>query len=131
MDRRALATAFDMEGGFNDVALKLTPGTEPTGGHRGARSPARALRRVRRDPARLQISHWTIANELAQLRGFGLAVPIVFLGIAAFLLNVVLTRIVSVQREQIAALKALGYANREIGWHFAKWSLVDRRRRQP
>ena len=35
-----------------------------------------------------------------------------------------LTRIGRVQREQIAALKAFGYANREIGWHFAKWSLV-------
>ena len=124
MDRRALATAFDMEGGFNDVALKLAPGTEPA-------AVIEALDRLLEPyggfgaiPRALQMSHWTIANELAQLRGFGFAIPVVFLGIAAFLLNTVLTRIVSVQREQIAALKALGYANREIGWHFAKWSLV-------
>jgi putative ABC transport system permease protein len=124
IDRRALATAFDMEGGFNDVALKLAPGTEPT-------AVIEALDRLLEPygglgaiPRALQISHWTIANELAQLRGFGFAIPVVFLGVAAFLLNVVLTRIVSVQREQIAALKALGYANREVGWHFAKWSLV-------
>ena len=32
-------------------------------------------------------------------------------GVAAFLLNVVLQRLVATQREQIAALKALGYRN--------------------
>lgn len=124
MERRALATAFDMAGGFNDVALKLAPGTEPT-------AAIEALDRLLEPyggrgaiPRALQISHWTIANELAQLRGIGLAIPLVFLGVAAFLLNVVLTRIISVQREQIAALKALGYTNREVGWHFAKWSLA-------
>jgi putative ABC transport system permease protein len=124
MDRRALATAFDMEGGFNDVALALSPGAQEA-------SVIEALDRLLQPyggfgaiPRALQISHWTIANELAQLRGMGLAIPLIFLGVAAFLLNVVLTRIVAVQREQIAALKALGYANREIGWHYAKWSLA-------
>src|SRR5690606_33990690 len=48
----------------------------------------------------------------------------VFLAVAAFLLNVVLTRIVSVQREQIAALKALGYTNVELSWHYGKLSLL-------
>jgi putative ABC transport system permease protein len=124
MERRALATAFDMEGGFNDVALTLEPGAELT-------AVIDALDRLLQPygglgaiPRSLQVSSWTIANELKQLRSLALAIPIVFLGVAAFLLNVVLTRIVSVQREQIAALKALGYANREIGWHFVKWSLA-------
>jgi putative ABC transport system permease protein len=36
---------------------------------------------------------------------------------------VVLRRIITVQREQIAALKALGYTNVEIGWHYTQWSL--------
>jgi putative ABC transport system permease protein len=124
MDRRAIGTAFDMEGGFNDVALALAPGAQEA-------AVLEALDRLLQPyggfgaiPRALQISHWTIANELAQLQGMGLAIPLIFLGVAAFLLNVVLTRIVAVQREQIAALKALGYANREIGWHFAKWSLA-------
>lgn len=124
MGRKALATAFDMEGGFNDVSLRLMPGAsvpdviarldrllEPYGG----------LGAIPRD---LQISNWYLDNELNQLQGFGLMVPIVFLSVAAFLLNVVLTRIISIQREQIAALKALGYSNPEVGWHYALWSLV-------
>jgi putative ABC transport system permease protein len=60
MDRRALAAAFDMEGGFNDVALKLMPGASPeevvtrvdrllTPGDRGA-------------AAALQTSHWALDN---------------------------------------------------------------------
>ena len=50
--------------------------------------------------------------------------PAIFLGVAAFLLNVAMARALAVQRPQIAALKALGYSNRAIGWHYVKWALV-------
>ena len=43
---------------------------------------------------------------------------------AAFILNVALTRALALQRPQIAALKALGYSNRELAWHYVKWALV-------
>jgi putative ABC transport system permease protein len=124
MDGRALGAAFDMEGGLNDVALQLAPEAnereviaaldhilEPYGG-RGA------------IPRRLQISHWTLTNELAMLAKFGVMVPAIFLGVAAFLLNVAMTRTLAVQRPQIAALKALGYTNREIAAHYVKWSVL-------
>ncbi|MGE0455235.1 MAG: ABC transporter permease [Vicinamibacteria bacterium] len=124
LERRALAAAFDMEGGFNDVSLGLMPGA----------SEPEVLSRLDRLldpyggtgalPRRLQISSWTLDNELLQLQTFGLLVPAIFLGIAAFLLNVAMTRTLSIQRPQIASLKALGYAGREIGWHYVKWALV-------
>ena len=50
----------------------------------------------------------------------GSSVPVIFLAVAAFLLNVVLSRIVTGQREQIGALKALGYGNWRIGSHYAE-----------
>jgi putative ABC transport system permease protein len=124
MERRALGAAFDMEGAFNDVAVALMPGTTDTAVIAALDrllEPYGALGAI---PRRLQMSNWAITNELTQLRGFGLIVPTIFLAISAFLLNVVLTRIVAVQREQIAALKALGYSNRELGFHYAKWSLA-------
>ena len=62
----------------------------------------------------LQLSHWTVENELAQLQSFGFMLPLVFL-LVAFILNVARRR--SLQRPQIAALKALGYSNVAIGWH--------------
>lgn len=124
MHGRSLAAAFNMEGGFNNLALTLLPdAVEPdviarldqalaTYGGFGA------------IPRALQTSHWFLDNEIAQLQGVGLILPIVFLAVAAFLLNVVLTRIVSIQREQIAALKALGYTNVELAWHYTKLSLL-------
>ena len=124
MDRRALAAAFDMEGGFNDVTLTLLPGAaepeviarldhllEPYGG-------------LGAIPRALQLSHWSVDNEMAGLQGLGRILPLIFLVIAAFLLNVVLTRTVSVQREQIAALKALGYTTTAIAGHYTKWALA-------
>jgi putative ABC transport system permease protein len=124
MGRRALASAFDMEGGFNDVTLKLARDasapeviagldrlTAPYGG-RGA------------IPQALQPSAWTLDNELRQLQTFGFLVPLIFFGVAAFILNVALARALALQRPQIAALKALGYSNRELGWHYLKWAMV-------
>ncbi|MEJ2085812.1 MAG: ABC transporter permease, partial [Acidobacteriota bacterium] len=124
MERRALGAAFDMEGGFNDVVLDLMPEAsieevidrldeilKPYGG-------LGAL------PRSLQPSHWYLANELRSLRGMGAIIPIIFLAVAAFLLNVVLSRIVLVQREEIAVIKAVGYANRAIAMHYLKFSLL-------
>ncbi len=124
MEHRALATAYRMEGGFNNILLKL---------RRDASVPA-VIERVDQllnpyggfgaIPRRLQMSHWFLENELVQLRSFGSTIPVLFLGVAAFLLNVVLTRIVSVQREQIGALKALGYSDRSIAVHYLKWAVA-------
>jgi len=120
MDRRGMAPIFQMEGAFNDVVFRFQRDAseravlagvdailEPYGG-RGA---------VGRDG---QPSHAILEGELSQLRQFATVVPIIFLGVAAFLLNMVLSRLLSLQRTQIAALKALGYWNREIGAHYLK-----------
>jgi putative ABC transport system permease protein len=124
MERRALASAFQMDGAFNDVVLKLMHGASD-------REVTTALDRVLAPyggvgaiPRALQTSAWYLSNELVQLRTSGTIIPVVFLGVAAFLLNVVLTRIVAVQRPQIAAVKALGYSNGAIAAHYVKWSLV-------
>jgi putative ABC transport system permease protein len=118
MDHKALATVFDMHGAFNDVSLTLLRGAsekdalqqldlllEPYGGFRSY---------SRED----QISYRFLDDELTQLRGTALVAPTIFLGVAAFLLNVVLSRIVSAQREQIAMLKAFGYTRGQIAIHY-------------
>ena len=124
MDQRALAAAFDMEGGFNDVVLTMAPGVPPD----------EAIARLDRIlepygglgaiPRALQLSHWTVENELAQLQSFGFLLPLIFLMVAAFILNVALTRALALQRSQIAALKALGYGNTALGWHYMKLALL-------
>jgi putative ABC transport system permease protein len=65
-------------------------------------------------------SHFFLNSELNELRVMVVVLPVIFLGVASFLLNVVIARLISRQREQIATLKALGYGNFTIGLHYMK-----------
>ncbi len=118
IDRERLAAAYDMEEAFNHVALRLAPGAseraviaavdallEPYGG----------LQAHGRDE---QLSHRILAQEINQWKVIGTVIPTIFLAVAAFLLNVVVGRQVATQREQIAALKALGYGNGALVRHY-------------
>ncbi len=124
MERRALAAAFDMEGGFNDVALVLMPEARSEAVIQELDDLLRPYGGWGAIPRDLQLSHWSVEQELSGLQGAGLVVPLIFLAVAAFLLHVVLGRIVAVQREQIATLKALGYPNRQIAMHYINWALA-------
>ena len=124
MNRQELAAAFDMEGAFNDVALRLMAGASEEDAIAHLDRLLERYGGLGAVPRRLQLSHWFLNNELTQLQSFGTIIPIIFLAIAAFLLNVVLARIIAMQREQIAALKALGYTNFEVGLHYYQWSLL-------
>jgi putative ABC transport system permease protein len=124
MHRPALAAAAGMEGAFNELSVKLAPHAreaevmagldrvlEPYGG-RGAYGRA------------THMSHAGVTGEIEQNRVTGTIIPAIFLGVAAFLLNIVLSRLVSTQREEIAVLKAFGYSNTDIGRHFLRFALV-------
>lgn len=118
VDREALAAAYDMEGAFNRVAVKLVPGADERAVLQGLQQ---VLERygAREAYARAdQTSHAMLDNEIREQRVIGTVLPAIFFGVAAFLLNVVVTRLVATQREQIAALKALGYPNRTIALHY-------------
>jgi putative ABC transport system permease protein len=120
VDKDELAAALDMTGAFNHVALKLAPGASelavddavtrilaPLGG-----TPAHG-----RDE---QVSHSMLDNEIREQQVLGTILPAIFLAVAGFLLHVVTARLVATQREQVAALKALGYGNRSIALHYLK-----------
>ncbi|MCC6874387.1 MAG: ABC transporter permease [Sandaracinaceae bacterium] len=120
MFRDAVAPSFQMEGAFNDLVLRLQPGASE-------RSVLDAIDRVLEPYGGLgafgrdrQESHFFITQELMQLETMATILPFIFLSVAAFLLNVVLSRLVHLQRPEIAALKAVGYADLAIGMHFLK-----------
>jgi putative ABC transport system permease protein len=124
IDHDTLAAAYDMAGAFNQVAVKLAPGASE-------RAVTEALsRRLSAYGGRDvhgrddQSSHQMLDNEIKEQRVLGTVLPAIFLGVAAFLLNVVVSRLVGTQREQIAALKALGYPNLSIGLHYLKLVLL-------
>jgi putative ABC transport system permease protein len=120
MRESVMAAAFDMNNAFNDVTIRLQPGAsvdsviaavdrvlEPYGGV-GAFT--------RKD----QVSNNILEGELAGLETMATVAPLIFLGVAAFLLNVVLSRLVLLQRAQIATMKAVGYSRKTIGFHYVK-----------
>jgi putative ABC transport system permease protein len=121
MARQPLATAYDMDGAFNDVSLTLSKQgvdeetfldqldelLKPYGGIGAI---------ARKD----QLSNRFLSEELKQQETMATVFPIIFFGVAAFLLNVVISRLISLEREQIAALKAFGYSDWAVGLHYAK-----------
>jgi len=122
--RDQLEALLDMSRSFNEVALLLAPGTEepaviaavdriltPYG---GAGAHGRAS----------QASHVMLEEHIDQLRGLAVLVPSIFLLVAAFLVNVVLARLIATQREQIGMLKAFGYSNARVAVHYLELTLA-------
>ncbi|MDP2619625.1 MAG: ABC transporter permease [Hyphomicrobiales bacterium] len=124
MQRPALAAAYNMDGAFNDVAMTLSLGADeaavgaaldralaPYGGT-GAYS--------RRD----QISNWYLSGELDQLELMVRWVPSIFLAVAMFLLHIAMSRLIDTERQEIGLLKAFGYSDGAVAWHYAKFTLA-------
>ncbi|HKB54367.1 MAG TPA: ABC transporter permease, partial [Ramlibacter sp.] len=120
LDADELAAALDMKGAFNRVSLKLAAGTsQPAAIDAVSRQLARfgGLPANGRDD---QMSHAILNSEIREQQVLGTVLPSIFLAVAAFLLHVVTARLIATQREQVAALKALGYPNRSIALHYLK-----------
>lgn len=120
----ALASAYDMKGAFNDLVIRLSAGADPaTVIERLDRllAPYGSLGAYGRED---QLSHRFISDEIAQNRITSTFVPGIFLGVAAFLLHVILSRLITLQRSQIGALKAFGYSDGDVGFHYLKLALM-------
>jgi putative ABC transport system permease protein len=120
MDRDAIAPAFQLDGAFDDVVVGLEPGASEAGVMDALDKKLAPYGGLGAIPKRRQASNFMLEGEFSQLRSMATVVPMIFLAVAAFLLNVVLGRVVNLQRGQIATLKALGYRNLEVGLHYGK-----------
>lgn len=118
MAKEAVSPVFRMEGAFDDVVAQLQPGASPTRVTASMRRLLEPYGVLTAHTRELQLSHHVLDGELQQLGTYAVVTPAIFLGVAAFLLNVVLARTLHLQRGQIATLKALGYTNVEIGRHY-------------
>ncbi len=124
MSRRSLEAAVNMKGAFNDITIKLNRNANiETIKERVDQilTPFGGLISYGRDE---QVSNFFVENELKQLESMGALAPIIFLSVAAFLINVVMSRQIATQREQIGMLKAVGYSDVEISLLFLKMVLV-------
>ena len=124
MSEKTLASAYDLDDAFSSVNLKLLHDASET----------EVIKRLdalidryggqaaygRRD----QTSHAYLDHELEMLRNMSRTLPPIFLLVGAFLINLTLSRIVALEREQIGLLKAMGYRNAAIAWHYLKFVIV-------
>lgn len=121
MSEKALAAAWDLTGAFSTVHVALM---------RDA-SEADVVQRLdgmltrygglgaygRKD----QMSHAFLDAEMKQLEAMSRILPPIFLLVAAFLVNMTLTRLIALEREQIGLLKALGYSDLAVGAHYLEF----------
>ncbi len=124
MREAELDGALDMDGAFNNLVASLAP---------NAHQPA-VIDAIDRILARYgglgaygredHLPHRYLEDDIQGLRAIGLFAPSIFLGVAAFLLNVVMSRLVRTQREQIAALRAYGYSRAAVAGHYLKMVMV-------
>lgn len=124
MNERELSIALGLDGAFNNVVLDVAPGGD-------TRAVKAALDRLLAPYGGLVAYDRTehpsakqVDDRIRVLHGFAVAFPLIFLSIAAFMTSAALTRLVRLQREQIAQLKAFGYSPGAIGWHYLKFALV-------
>ncbi len=124
MREAELAEAFSLKGAFNTVALALGPGARETEVIEGVDRLLRPWGGLQAHGRANHPSDTRVNDEINVLRGLSFGFPLVFLSVAAFMINAVLGRQITLQREQIAILKAFGFSNRAVALHFVKFALV-------
>jgi putative ABC transport system permease protein len=124
MPYKEVATAWDLYGAFNRVSLTLAPGADE-------KTVIAALDRLLRPYGGFggfgrkdHPSHIRVTDEIRVLTILSIGFPTIFLSVAAFMTNAVLSRLLALQREQIAILKAFGFTNRQIVVHYLKFAFV-------
>ena len=124
MGEEHLAAALDSTNAYNELLIRLERGAV---GQDVIRRVDNMLERYGGRgaiPRSDQISDRFLENELAQLGQITAILPPIFLGVAAFLINMVLSRLVESEREILGLLAAFGYRSRVIMWHYAKLAMV-------
>ncbi|MFX1766612.1 FtsX-like permease family protein [Paraburkholderia sp. A1RI-2L] len=124
MGNDAVSAAFRMDGAFNDLVLALD----------GRAVVPAIIARIDRELAAYgglgtltredQISNRFISDEIAQNRITATYVPAIFLCVAMFLLQNVMSRLIDTQRAQIGLMKAFGYGNARIAWHYLQFACL-------
>ncbi len=124
VDRSAAEAAFDMKAAFNDAAISLAPEADPKPVIEELDRLLEPYGSVGAVERRDQPSNRFLEDELNQQKVMSITIPLIFFGVAAFLLNSALGRLVAAQREQIAALKALGFPTLTLTLHYLKLVVV-------
>lgn len=117
VDEAALAAAWDLQGQWTRLVLRLAPGAQEEAVLAALASMLPRWGGREALPRRLQSSHQMLDNEIQEQQLLGTILPMVFVGVSVFLLHTVMTRLVAMQREPLACLKALGFTGTALAVH--------------
>jgi len=124
MSQSALAALTNMTGAFNDLNIKTEHSVKLNNIISRVDQILAPYGGLLAYDRSTQLSNFFVENELKQLYSMGMMAPMIFLSVAAFLVNVVMSRLIATQREQIGMLKAIGYSNAEVASHYLKLVLL-------
>lgn len=124
MPYREVAKAFNLYGAFNHVSVTLAPGASERGVIAGLDLVLKPYGGGGAYGRADHPSHIRVSDEIRVLQTLSIGFPVVFLSVAAFMTNAVLSRLLALQREQIAVLKAFGFTDRQIVVHYLKFASV-------
>ncbi len=124
MRQGQLERALDMHGAFNDVVLTLSDPTLDAPVRQALQDRLAAYGGMEPFGRDRMVSARFLTEELAQLGNMAATLPPIFLAVAAFLLNVTLSRLVATERANIGLLKAFGHSNGAVARHYAGMALL-------
>lgn len=124
MVRSGLSAAYDMEGAFNEVLLGLARGSSEEALLDAVDRALESYGGTGAYGLADQLSNAFVTQEIEGLEASTVGVPPIFLAVAAFLLYIVISRVVQAEREEIGLMKAFGYTDIEVGTHYFKLILA-------
>jgi putative ABC transport system permease protein len=124
MRQGQLERALDMHGAFNDAVLTLSDPAQDAPVRQALQDRLAAYGGMEPFGRDRMVSARFLTEELAQLGNMAATLPPIFLAVAAFLLNVTLSRLVATERANIGLLKAFGHSNGAVARHYAGMALL-------
>jgi putative ABC transport system permease protein len=120
MGEEHLAAALDLTDSYNEFLVQLERSASPDEVIRKLDTLLARYGGISAYPRSEQISDRFVTNELSQLSEMTGILPPIFLGVAAFLINMVLSRLIDAEHDVIGLLMAFGYRGGSIMLHYAK-----------
>ncbi len=124
MSRPAMEAAYDLDGAFNEALISLSRDGETAEVLRAVDQLLDKFGGLGAFPLADLASNKFVSEEINGLRQTSATVPPVFMAVAAFLLYIVISRMVESEREEIGLMKAFGYSDLEVGSHYLKMIMV-------
>ncbi len=124
MSRPAMEAAYDLDAAFNEALISLSRDGETAEVLRAVDHHLDKFGGLGAFPLADLASNKFVSEEINGLRQTSATVPPVFMAVAAFLLYIVISRMVESEREEIGLMKAFGYTDLEVGSHYLKMIMV-------